>query len=230
MNASASDALGRAAGAVAVFLVLTAAPVEAVDPCDIDFGQPAQEVPTESVLTWDLPPAGKWRVVRKDAGRRVREGCGIGSIKAPLRAVRHVIDAAAEFDEFMPRVLESDVEPVSPGVYLNRQTLDMPFPVEDRRYTVRVETGAVATGTGAGWQARWAYVEGSGNIRESRGSWTLIPVSAQSTVVVYRVLTDPGGRLPAWVVDYAAPRTLRRVLGAVRDRVLTGLSRRQPAR
>ncbi len=230
MNASASDALGRAAGAVAVCLVLTAAPVEAVDPCDIDFGQPAQEVPPESVLTWDLPPAGKWRVVRKDAGRRVREGCGVGSIEAPLRAVREVIDAAVEFDEFMPRILESDVEPVSPGVYLNRQTLDMPFPVEDRRYTVRVETGAIGTGAGAGWQARWTYVEGSGNIRESRGSWTLIPVSAERTLVVYRLLTDPGGRLPVWVLDYAAPRTLRRVLNAVRDRVLTSLSRRQPAR
>lgn len=230
MNASASDALGRAAGAVAVCLVLAVAPVEAVDPCDMDFGQPAQELPPESVLIWDLPPAGKWRVVRKDAGRRVREGCGVGAIEAPLRAVRQVIDAAAEFDEFMPRILESDVEPVSPGVYLNRQTLDMPFPVEDRRYTVRVETGAIGTGAGAGWQARWAYVEDSGNIRESRGSWTLIPVSTDRTVVVYRLLTDPGGRLPAWVVDYSAPRALRRILNALRDRVLTSLSRRQPAR
>ncbi len=222
--------MGRAAGGVAVCLVLAAARVEAVDPCDIDFGQSGQEIPTESVLTWDLPPAGKWRVVRRDAGRRVREGCGVGTVEAPLRAVRQVIDAAAEFDEFMPRILESDVEPVSPGVYLNRQTLDMPFPVEDRRYTVRVETGAIGTGAGAGWQARWTYVEGSGNIRESRGSWTLIPVSAERTLVVYRLLTDPGGRLPGWVVDYSAPRALRRVLNALRDRVLTSLSRRQPAR
>ncbi|MDE2690123.1 MAG: hypothetical protein OXI49_06365 [Acidobacteriota bacterium] len=222
--------MGRAGGGVAVCLVLTAVPVEAVNPCDVDFGQPVQEVPREIVLTWDLPPAGKWRVVRKEVGRRVREGCGVGSIDVPLRAVRQVIDAAAEFDEFMPRILESDVEPVSAGVYLNRQTLDMPFPVEDRRYTVRVETGAIGTGVGAGWQARWTYVEGSGNIRESRGSWTLIPVSADRTVVVYRLLTDPGGRLPAWVVDYAAPRTLRQVLNAVRDRVLINFSRRQPAR
>ena len=222
--------MGRAAGGVAVCLVLTAAPVEAVDPCDVDFGQPAQEVPTENALAWDLPPAGKWRVVRKDAGRRVREGCGVGSIEAPLWAVRLIIDAAAEFDEFMPRILESEVEPVSPGTYLNRQVLDMPFPMEDRRYTVRVETGAIGTGAGAGWQARWTHVEGSGNIRESRGSWTLIPVSAERTLVVYRLLTDPGGRLPAWIVDYAAPRALRQVLNAVRDRVLTSLSRRQPAR
>ncbi len=215
--------MGRAAGAVAVCLVLTVAPVEAVDPCDIDFGQPTQEIPTDSVLTWDLPPAGKWRVVRKDVGRRVREGCGVGSIEAPLRVVRQVIDAAAEFDEFMPRILESEVGLLSPGVYLNRQTLDMPFPVEDRRYTVRVETGAVATGAGAGWQARWTYVEGSGNIRESRGSWTLIPVSVDRTVVVYRLLTDPGGRLPGWIVDYSAPRALRRVLNALRARVRSRL-------
>ena len=171
-------------------------------------------------MAWDLPAAGKWRVSRRVAGGRIREGCGLGVIEASLSAVRDVIDAAADFDQFMPRVLESDVEPVSPGVYLNRQILDMPFPVEDRRYTVRVETSAVETGAGRGWLARWTYVEGSGNVRESRGSWTLIPLDAERTVVAYRLLTDPGGRLPAWIVDYTAPRALRRVLASVRARVL----------
>lgn len=213
--------MGRAAGGVAVCLVLAVVPVEAVDPCDIDFGQPAQEVPTESVLSWDLPAVGKWRVARREAGSRISEGCGLGVIEAPLSAVRKVIDAAADFDEFMPRILESEVEPVSQGVYLNRQILDMPFPVEDRRYTVRVETGAVETRVGAGWQARWTYVPGSGNVLDSRGSWTLIPLDSERTVVVYRLLSDPGGRLPAWIVDLAAPRALRRVLAAVRQRVLS---------
>lgn len=207
-------------GAVALCLALAVAPVEAVDPCDGKFASGPHGRLSGSPLTWDLPEAGKWRVSRRDAGRRVSEGCGFGVIEAPPSVVRDVIDAAAAFDEFMPRVLESEVEPLSPGVYLNRQVLDMPFPVEDRRYTVRVETGAVATGAGAGWQARWTYVEGSGNVRESRGSWTLIPVSTDRTVVVYRLLTDPGGRLPAWIVDYTAPRALRRVLTSVRERVL----------
>ena len=174
-----------------------------------------------SPLTWDLPAIGKWRVTRRDAGGRVAEGCGLGVIEAPLSAVRGVIDAAAEFDQFMPRVIESDVEPASPGVYLNRQILDMPFPVEDRRYTVRVETGPIETRVGAGWQARWTYVPDSGNVRDSRGSWTLIPLDSERTVVVYRLLTDPGGRLPAWVVDFGAPRALRRVLASVRERVLS---------
>ena len=207
-------------GAVAVCLVLAVAPAEAVDPCDGKFASGPHERPIANPPTWDLPAVGKWRVSRRDAGRRVSEGCGFGVIEAPLSAVRAVVDAAEDFDEFMPRILESEVELLSPGVYLNRQILDMPFPVEDRRYTVRVETGAVGTGAHAGWQARWTFVEGSGNIRESRGSWTLIPVSAERTVVVYRLLTDPGGRLPAWIVDYTAPRTLRRVLASVRERVL----------
>ncbi|MYA07631.1 MAG: hypothetical protein F4060_07280 [Holophagales bacterium] len=212
--------MGRAAGGVTLCLVLAVFPALAVDPCDMDFGPAAQERLIGNTLTWNLPAAGKWQVVRKDAGRRISEGCGVGVIEAPLANVRAVVDAAADFDEFMPRVLESDVESVSTGVYLNRQVLDMPFPVEDRRYTVRVETGAVETGAGTGWQARWTYVEGSGNVRESRGSWTLIPLDAERTVVVYRLLTDPGGRLPAWIVDYTAPRALRRVLASVRERVL----------
>lgn len=210
----------RAAGALAACLALVVPPGQAIDPCEVDLASTPETKLGGSPLAWDLPAAGKWRVSRRAAGGRIREGCGLGVIEAPLSAVRDVIDAAADFDQFMPRVLESDVEPVSPGVYLNRQVLDMPFPVEDRRYTVRVETGAVETGAGSGWQARWTYVEGSGNVRESKGSWTLIPLDAERTVVVYRLLTDPGGRLPAWIVDFAAPRALRRVLEAVRDRVL----------
>ena len=221
MIAPAGGAMGRAAGAVAVCLAFAVAPVRAVDPCQVDFASAPETKLGGSPLAWDLPPVGKWRVSRRDAGRRVSEGCGLGVIEAPLAAVREVIDAAADFDEFMPRVLASDVEPVSPGVYLNRQILDMPFPVEDRRYTVRVESGAVETEAGAGWRARWTYVEGSGNVRESRGSWTLVPLDAERTVVVYRLLTDPGGRLPAWIVDFAAPRTLRRVLAAVAERSLS---------
>ena len=212
----------RAAGALAVCLALALAlaPAQAMDPCEVDLASAPEQRLSGSPLTWDLPALGKWRVSRRAAGGRIREGCGLGVIEAPLNAVRNVIDAAADFDEFMPRILESDVEPVSPGVYLNRQVLDMPFPVEDRRYTVRVETGVVETGAGTGWQARWTYVEGSGNVRESRGSWTLIPFSPERTVVVYSLLTDPGGRLPAWIVDYTAPRALRRVLASVRERVL----------
>ncbi|MDE2851102.1 MAG: hypothetical protein OYL92_04275 [Acidobacteriota bacterium] len=220
MSASAADAIERAAGAVVVCLAFVVPPALAMDPCEVDLGSAPETKLSGSPLTWDLPAVGKWRVTRRDAGGRVSEGCGLGVIEAPLSAVRGVIDAAADFDQFMPRVLESDVEPVSPGVYLNRQILDMPFPVEDRRYTVRVETRAVETGAGAGWQARWTYIEGSGNVRESRGSWTLIPLDAERTVVAYRLLTDPGGRLPAWIVDYTAPRALRRVLASVRKRVL----------
>ena len=211
--------MGRAVGAV-VCLALAAVPALAMDPCEFDFGSPPAERLGGSPLAWDLPAVGKWRAARRDAGRRVSEGCGLGVIEAPLAAVRDVVETAADFDEFMPRVLESEVEPVSPGVYLNRQILDMPFPVEDRRYTVRVETGTIETGVGPGWQARWTYVEGSGNVRESRGSWTLIPLDAERTVVVYRLLTDPGGRLPGWIVDLAAPRALRRVLASVRERVV----------
>ena len=209
------------------------APAQAMDPCEVDFG-PAPETPGErlggSPPTWNLPPVGKWRVSRRDTGRRVAEGCGLGVIEAPLVLVRDVIDRAADFDEFMPRMLASEVEPVSPGVYLNRQVLDMPFPAADRRYTVRVEAGTIETGAGPGWQARWSYVEGSGNIRESEGSWTLVPLQPERTVVVYRLVTDPGGRLPAWIVDRAALRTLRRVLRAVRERALSAqASRARPA-
>ena len=123
MSASAADAIERAAGAVAVCLAFVVPPALAMDPCEVDLGSAPETKLSGSPLTWDLPAVGKWRVTRRDAGGRVSEGCGLGVIEAPLSAVRGVIDAAADFDQFMPRVLESEVEPISPGVYLNRQIL-----------------------------------------------------------------------------------------------------------
>ena len=222
MSSSAveSDGMGRAAGAVAVSLALAVGPAPALDLCSPDLAAGGGITQGgELELAQDLPPVGQWSVSSRAAGRRIREGCGFGLIEEPLAAVRDVVDAAEEFDEFMPRMLESDVEPVSPGVYLNRQVLDMPFPVQDRRYTLRVETETFATSSGTGWRARWTYVEGSGNVRTSTGSWTLIPLGPERTVVVYQVLSDPGGMLSARIVDYAAPRMLRQVLDAIRDRV-----------
>ncbi len=213
--------MGRVIGALAALAALVAPQAQAIDPCEVDFAGGSEAQLGDSPLSWDLPRTGTWRVAKKDAGRRVREGCGVGVIEARLLDVREVIEAAGDYDEFMPRILESEVEVVSPGVYLNRQILDMPYPVRDRRYTVRIETEVVETGVGSGWQARWSYVQGSGNVRESTGSWTLVPLHPERTVVVYRLLTDPGGRLPARVVDYLATRTLRRVLAAVRERVLS---------
>ncbi len=210
---------------LAALLALAAASAEAVDPCGIDFASASPERPIGNVPVWDLPPAGQWRVVRRDAGQRIREGCGVGVIEAPLASVREVLDAADEFDAFIPGILESDVEPIAPGVYLNSQVLDVPYPFRDRRYTVRIESGVLDAVAGGGWRARWSYVEGSGNVRESAGSWTLVPAGPERTVVIYRLLVDPGGRLPTWILDRAAPRVMRRILRAVRERVLGGPGR-----
>jgi len=115
-----------------------------------------------------------WRITNESAGGKTRAVCGVGVIEAPLDDVRRVILDADAYDEYMPRMLVSDVEPVSgtgPGdlVYLNHQVLAAPFPVEDRHFTIRVET-SVALQERA-WQAKWTYVEGSGNIRSYGRIW-----------------------------------------------------------
>jgi len=170
-------------------------------------------------------PGGErsWRITNESAGGKTRALCGVGVIEAPLDDVRRVILDADAYDEYMPRMLVSDVEPVSgtgPGdlVYLNHQVLAAPFPVEDRHFTIRVETSVALQGRA--WRAKWTYVEGSGNIRLSTGSWTLVDVPERNgTALIYRVLTDPGGRVPDWVVRRTATNTLRKVLRAVRVRV-----------
>ena len=61
-----------------------------------------------------------------------------------------------------------------------------------------------------------------------RGSWTIEPLDATRSRVVYQVAVDPGGRLPGWLVRRGAVSALPDVIEQVRRR-LEGESQR-PAR
>jgi ribosome-associated toxin RatA of RatAB toxin-antitoxin module len=52
-----------------------------------------------------------------------------------------------------------------------------------------------------------------------RGSWTIEPLDAARSRVVYQVAVDPGGRLPGWLVRRGAVRALPDVIEQVRHRL-----------
>jgi len=52
-----------------------------------------------------------------------------------------------------------------------------------------------------------------------RGSWTIEPLDAARSRVVYQVAVDPGGRLPGWLVRRGAVRALPDVIEQVRRRL-----------
>jgi Polyketide cyclase / dehydrase and lipid transport len=55
-----------------------------------------------------------------------------------------------------------------------------------------------------------------------RGSWTIEPLDATRSRVVYQVAVDPGGRLPGWLVRRGAVSALPDVIEQVRRRLGAG--------
>lgn len=149
-------------------------------------------------------------------GSEAKEGCVVGYIPAAPRAVFEVLQDAASYDEYMPRVRSSEVSAGRGGVVLNRQVLELPFPIGDRRFTIRLLSESLENGT---LRLSWTYVPGSGNVKDTRGYWLVEPWRNGSRVT-YVLWSDPGGAIPKWAVNRASRRTLPRVVEALRERVL----------
>lgn len=157
--------------------------------------------------------------LREVEGSDAKEGCALGVIDAPAEQVFAVLDDPGSFGEFMPHVELSEVEEAAGGVVLNHQVLDLPFPIRNRHYTVRLESRPPAPELPDRWEITWSYVPGSGNVNENEGAWTLLRLSAERTLAAYRVHTDPGGLIPKWALNRITRKTLPDVIRAIRRRV-----------
>lgn len=158
------------------------------------------------------------RLIEVD-GSRVKQGVAIGIVDAPPDRVYRVITDNANFAEFMPYVKESTVEPQPDGSIINYQYLNLPF-VADREYRIRIVNTTRETGGAVIRESAWTYVKGSGNIDENHGAWRLIEFPPGKTLVIYEVLTDPGGMIPTFLKNSATQRSLSALLKSVRQRVV----------
>lgn len=166
-----------------------------------------------------------------------------GIIEAPVDTVWKVLNDFNKFKEFMPNMKESliidkevikeidikqkwDREPFEKILdkyrlnYANSDTfcsysvLDLPWPADDRWYLIKnIIDDEQHT-------KRWSYVIGNMNVCE--GSWELQPYdkNPSQTVVIYTTYSDPGGRIPNWIINLGFTKTLDDVILGLRKRVL----------
>ena len=167
------------------------------------------------------PSAEEWRdleagrdLIRLLAGEGVREGLVVANIASTPERVFDVVTDNDDFDEFMPYVAVSFLERGADGSLVNYQCLDLPFPISNRSYRVRV-SNTEPTEEEPVWRSAWTLV--SGDLVSSQGSWTLMGTEENTTRVVYRVLTDPGGFFKRFH-NMATERGLRPLLESVRRR------------
>lgn len=143
---------------------------------------------------------------------------------APPAAVYGVVTDYAHFADFIPDVVESRIIRAAGDVQWVFHRLHFAGPVADRVYVMR----SVGRSTGAGaYRVEWALAAealpaGEQGItpRQFSGFWELRPATdGKATEARYAVHSDPGGRIPAWLVTRMTDRYVRDVVRAARGRL-----------
>jgi uncharacterized protein YndB with AHSA1/START domain len=168
---------------------------------------------------YPTPTGDVWVETASPGAGKPREGVGRGVIEAPPERVFRALTDYGHWSEFMPFLRRSAAAPGPDGSAVAEHVMKLPAPTGERRYKVRlrqkVETGAA----GRTWTVDWAYVPGSGNVKDHHGSWTLTALGPGRTLAVLRLYTDPGGFTPRWAVDRGTLETIPWIFHGLRQHV-----------
>ena len=160
----------------------------------------------------------------------VKELRAEGRIDATPAAVWAVIADLERYPDFMPYVKTSQVLAREPGgVTIVYQRLSFGglrlLGVSDRDYAIRIVDDVATTSDGRPMLRRvWNITDAPApasdpsvvRLAVNRGSWQLSPAGDDATIAVYCLFTDPGGALPAWIVNRANQSGIPDVFQAVR--------------
>lgn len=170
-----------------------------------------------------------------DAAMKIRLGRGevlvgtepVAGASAPRIVVRAVIDAppdkvwphidqSARYQEFMPRVKQSQELSRQGEDIRTRMTVEMPFPLKNLTSTTRARH---TVEPGVRYVREWKLEEGDYHVNE--GSWTMVPFDGDTnrTLAVYRVLVVPKIPIPKAIQSAAQEKAMPRMIEALRQRV-----------
>jgi len=84
-----------------------------------------------------------------------------------------------------------------------------PWPVSNRDLIIHLtaktdSTTGICTIYGISEPYRKPLVSNKVRVTRSKSVWTLIPIDSKTTHVMYTLDIDPGGSLPAWLVNFAS--------------------------
>ncbi|MES2647069.1 MAG: START domain-containing protein [Bacteroidota bacterium] len=102
--------------------------------------------------------------------------------------------------------------------------LSMPWPVSNRDYVVHLKAWQqpatkVITVSADVVQGEVPEKEGIVRVKVSNVKWVLYPTQNGRTKMTYQLFTDPGGNIPAWVVNYFAKQAAFDIIKKMRELV-----------
>jgi Polyketide cyclase / dehydrase and lipid transport len=165
------------------------------------------------------PTGDVWVETASPCAGQPREGVGRGVIEAPPERVARALADYGHWAEFVPFLVKSVTLPPAAGTTLAEHVMKLPAPTGERHYRVGFRSKTEAGPAGKTWTIDWAYVAGSGNVKDHHGSWTLTALGPGRTLAVLRLYTDPGGLTPQWAVERGTAETIPWIFHGLRQQV-----------
>jgi hypothetical protein len=169
------------------------------------------------------------------AGQRARLGAGevvvrelpsegdgigvlmLGVVGAPPEQVWDVMADCDRQDEFLPRVLWSQVRDRAGDSHVCELVFDLPFPLDDPRTASIHRVRRLPDG---GYQRWWRLLPGEWDYERNRGSWSVHPLDGgERSLLVSRMDLLPKSSFPAWMLRAAQSRQAPATFDAIRRRV-----------
>ena len=169
------------------------------------------------LLLFLASPTWGWELAKEQDGIRVytrkiepspiAESLGVITVDASLSAIATLIMDADQQQEWIDSVNESRLlQQVSDHEIYLYTVSRAPWPVSDRDTVVHTELfqddrSRIVTIRSRAKPDFIPPVEGLLRIREVDSTWRLIPRPGRKVELCYRMHSDPGGQLPAWLVN-----------------------------
>jgi hypothetical protein len=176
---------------------------------------------------------------RSHPGCPIKEIRAVGAIDAPNWVVKNVIDGVEDYPSFMPYTTQTRIIERKLNRVISYLRLDPPF-IGARDVTVSVSSQSQKNDDGTtSYQLHWEPINSMGpnpspgvtRITLDQGSWNLEPTDGgKKTLATYTILTDGGGGLPAFVINFANRQGVENLFSAIRKQIgLTKYSQSRPA-
>jgi ribosome-associated toxin RatA of RatAB toxin-antitoxin module len=163
---------------------------------------------------------------RAVAGSSLLEVRATGRSPLPPEAVLATVWDHRAYVQFVPYLKHLDVLAEGADWLVVYEQVAMPV-VTDRDYTIRLTRGV--TTAGGGFTVAFHSVPGEGppesdayvRVREIEGMWLIEPDAGGGCRAAYSVRSDPGGILPAWIVNRLQVQVTARFVAAMLARAQT---------
>ncbi len=135
-------------------------------------------------------------------------------IEGDLDDLLTLLDDVASFKKWLYRCTKSELlKTVTKGEYYYYNLTDFPFPFSDRDMVIHSKTwkvpgSSVVKTYSKAYTKGDLYKEQSGIVRINilEYTWTFTPLNNGLIDIDYEIFSDPGGALPAWVVNMAVSK------------------------